>query len=137
MESLALIEPLLPAEGNHILIDLATQLWVESTALSSNLHFATIRGIGDLVRTMNCYYSNLIEGHRTHPIDIERALAQDFSVDPQQRELQLEAKAHIEVQRAIDLGNAPAQVVTHIPHFRKVVQTKPSFTLLLSTSFDW
>ena len=52
MESLALIEPLLPAEGNHILIDLATQLWVESTALSSNLHFATIRGIGDLVRLM-------------------------------------------------------------------------------------
>ena len=37
MESLALIEPLLPAEGNHILIDLATQLWVESTALSSNV----------------------------------------------------------------------------------------------------
>ena len=93
MESLALIEPLLPAEGNRILTDLATQLWIESTALSSNLHLATIRGIGDLVRTMNCYYSNLIEGHRTHPIDIERALAQDFSVDPQQRELQLEAKA--------------------------------------------
>ena len=23
---------------------------------------------------MNCYYSNLIEGHDTHPIDIERAL---------------------------------------------------------------
>ena len=22
---------------------------------------------------MNCYYSNLIEGHDTHPIDIERA----------------------------------------------------------------
>jgi len=59
MESLALIEPLLPAEGNRALTDLATQLWVENTALSSNLHFATIRGIGDLVRTMNCYYSNL------------------------------------------------------------------------------
>ena len=28
-------------------------------------------------------------------------------------------------------------LITHIPHFRKVVQTKPSFTLLLSTSFDW
>ena len=73
---------------------------------------ATILGIGDLVRTMNCYYSNLIEGHRTHPIDIERALAQDFSLDPQQRELQLEAKAHIEVQREIDLGNAPGSVVS-------------------------
>jgi Fic family protein len=112
MESLALIEPLLPAGGNRVLTDLATQLWAQSSALDRNLHVATILGIGDLVRTMNCYYSNLIEGHRTHPIDIERALAQDFSVDPQQRELQLEAKAHIEVQRAIDLGNAPDRVVS-------------------------
>jgi hypothetical protein len=112
MESLALVEPLLPDLRNQVLIDLATQLWVESTALNCNLHFATILGIGDLVRTMNCYYSNLIEGHRTHPIDIERALAQDFSIDPRQRELQLEAKAHIEVQREIDLGNTRAQVVS-------------------------
>jgi hypothetical protein len=88
MESLALIEPLLPAGENRVLTDLATQLWAQSSALDRNLHVATILGIGDLVRTMNCYYSNLIEGHRTHPIDIERALAQDFSVDPQQRELQ-------------------------------------------------
>jgi hypothetical protein len=90
MESLALIEPLLPTPGNRVLTDLAAQLWAESTALSSNLPAATIRGIGDLVRTMNCYYSNLIEGHRTHPIDIERALVQDFSTDLQQRELQFE-----------------------------------------------
>jgi Fic family protein len=112
MESLALIEPLLPGLRNRVLTDLATQLWVESTALNSNLQVATILGIGDLVRTMNCYYSNLIEGHRTHPIDIERALAQDFSSDPGQRELQLEAKAHIEVQRAIDRGNAPTEVMS-------------------------
>ena len=30
---------------------------------------------------MNCYYSNLIEGHNTLPIDIERALAGDFAQD--------------------------------------------------------
>ncbi len=112
MESIALIEPLLPGSGNRVLTDLATQLWVETTALNSNLQLATILGIGDLVRTMNCYYSNLIEGHRTHPIDIERALAQDFDTDPRQRELQLEAKAHIEVQREIDLGNTPEQVMS-------------------------
>jgi Fic family protein len=112
LESLALIEPLLPPTGNRVLTDLATQLWAESTALSSNLPLATIQGLGDVVRTMNCYYSNLIEGHRTHPIDIERALAQDFSTDLRQRELQLEAKAHIEVQRAIDEGKAPTPVVS-------------------------
>jgi len=53
---------------------------------------------------MNCYYSNLIEGHYTHPVDIERALKSDYSQDPHQRDLQLEAKAHITVQSWIDQG---------------------------------
>jgi hypothetical protein len=30
---------------------------------------------------MNCYYSNLIEGHDTHPIDIECALNGEYSQD--------------------------------------------------------
>jgi len=51
---------------------------------------------------MNCYYSNLIEGHDTHPRDIDRALENDFSKDGEQRNLQQEAKAHIEVQKLID-----------------------------------
>jgi Fic family protein len=54
---------------------------------------------------MNCYYSNLIEGHNTHPRDIEKALAENFSKDKEKRNLQLEAKAHISVQRMIDEGN--------------------------------
>src|SRR5258708_11956197 len=53
---------------------------------------------------MNCYYSNLIEGHNTHPRDIDRALHQDYSTEPRRRALQLEAVAHIEVQQAIDEG---------------------------------
>jgi Fic family protein len=53
---------------------------------------------------MNCYYSNLIEGYDTHPIDIERALNNDYSNDARKRNLQLEAKAHITVQRWIDAG---------------------------------
>ena len=48
---------------------------------------------------MDCYYSNLIEGHDTHPIDIERALSEDYSADARRRNLQLEARAHIEVRR--------------------------------------
>ena len=53
---------------------------------------------------MNCYYSNLIEGHNTHPVDIERALKNDYSQDQGKRDLQLEAKAHIAVQSWIDTG---------------------------------
>jgi Fic family protein len=61
---------------------------------------------------MNCYYSNLIEGHDTHPRDIDSALSDDFSDDVEKRNLQLEACAHIEVQRAIDRGEAPQNIVS-------------------------
>jgi Fic family protein len=61
---------------------------------------------------MNCYYSNLIEGHYTHPVDIERALRDDFSREPKTRDLQLEARAHIEVQRWIDAGGLRGRSTT-------------------------
>jgi Fic family protein len=52
---------------------------------------------------MNSYYSNLIEGHNTRPKDIERALA-GAELDPERRPLALEAKAHVEAQRAIGVN---------------------------------
>src|SRR5206468_3465534 len=63
-----------------------------------------VTSLADLVRAMNCYYSNLIEGHETHPVDIERAMKNDYSQDARKRDLQLEAKAHIAVQKWIDGG---------------------------------
>jgi Fic family protein len=50
---------------------------------------------------VNSYYSNLIEGHNTHPIDIERAMRQDYSADQEKRDLQIESQIHIEVQEEI------------------------------------
>jgi Fic family protein len=50
---------------------------------------------------MNCYYSNLIEGHNTRPRDIELALA-GAELEEAIRSLALEARAHVIVQRAID-----------------------------------
>jgi Fic family protein len=60
---------------------------------------------------MSCYYSNLIEGHDTHPVDIERALRDDFAADRRRRDLQREARAHIEVQRWIDRGGLGGRAV--------------------------
>jgi Fic family protein len=65
-----------------------------------------------MVRAMNCYYSNLIEGHDTHPIDIERALKKDYSADQEQRNLQLEAEAHVSVQKWIDEGGLEGRATT-------------------------
>ena len=61
---------------------------------------------------MNCYCSNLIEGHDTHPVDIGRALKADYSTDPEQRNLQLEARAHVAVQAWIDGGGLRGRTMT-------------------------
>jgi hypothetical protein len=98
----SLLEPMRPNRSRH-LEDLAIDLATKTGALTQGLHPIVVQSLGTLVRSINCYYSNLIEGHRTTPRDIERALVQDFSSDLAQRNLQLEAKAHIEVQTLLDL----------------------------------
>jgi len=102
-EGVGLMEPMLPPDGERKLEDLAIDLATKASGLASQLPPTVRRSVGDLVRSMNCYYSNLIEGHDTHPRDIDRALAHaDYSTDPQKRALQHEAVAHIEVQRLVD-----------------------------------
>lgn len=100
----AAAEPFMPAEGTELLENLAFDLAREASELSGQLHPVVRLSVADLVRSMNCYYSNLIEGHNTHPRDIDRALVADYSSDPRRRDLQLEARAHIEVQQLIDIG---------------------------------
>lgn len=104
-ETIGLFEPLMVSEGSahrSELNDLALELAEKSAAFRSSLPDSVAVALADLVRAMNCYYSNLIEGNNTHPIDIERAMEGDYSADPKKRDLQLEAKAHIEVQKWID-----------------------------------
>src|SRR5205807_10060539 len=102
MASLGGIEPLMPEEPSAKLEDLATDLVAKTFSFAAQIHPITRQSIGTLVRSMNCYYSNLIEGHDTHPRDIDRALAKNYAREPQRRALQLEAVAHIEVQTLID-----------------------------------
>lgn len=101
------MEPLIPDEAVGALDDAALALVAEANRLAGRIHPLVQQSVGDLVRSMNCYYSNLIEGHDTHPRSIDRALANDFSNEPKQRDLQLEAIAHIHVQKLIDDGRDP------------------------------
>ena len=106
-EPIGLMEPLVVREGSPCraeLTDLALELAQKSAGFRRSLPESLTASLADLVRAMNCYYSNLIEGHDTHPVDIERALKNDYSEDRTRRDLQLEAKAHITVQQWIDGG---------------------------------
>lgn len=101
-EQITLMEPMLPSPISGGLQDLGVELSEKSAHLAGMIHPTVQLSIGELVRSMNCYYSNLIEGHDTHPRDIDCALKGDFSTEPKKRDLQLEAKAHILLQEKID-----------------------------------
>ena len=114
-ESLSLIEPLLVSESSPRrtgLTDQALKLTQKAAGFRKSLPDGVMTALAGLVRAMNCYYSNLIEGHDTHPIDIERALNDEYSADPKKRDLQLEAKAHIAVQQWIDEGGLDGRALT-------------------------
>jgi Fic family protein len=114
-EPVSLMEPLLIGESSRKrgeVVDLAVELAAKSAGFRRSLPAAVVTALADLVRAMNCYYSNLIEGHDTHPVEIERALKNDYSADPRKRDFQLEAKAHIAVQQWIDEGNFRGRTAT-------------------------
>lgn len=92
------ITPLFP-EGDRVLADLAIDLIKASAGLSKSLHPLTREAIARLIEPMNSYYSNLIEGHNTHPLDIEKALNKDYSHEPKKKILQLESFAHVRIQK--------------------------------------
>src|SRR5438045_9598873 len=110
-ELVSLMEPLLITDSSRHrgpLTALAFDLTQKSAGFRRSLPPSLLASLADLVRAMNCYYSNLIEGHDTHPVDIERALKNDYSQDPRKRDLQVEATAHIAVQEWIDGGGLRA-----------------------------
>lgn len=135
-ESIGLMEPLLISESSRhrgALTDLAVDLAARSAGFRRSLPEGVLAALADLVRAMNCYYSNLIEGHDTHPVDIERALKNDYNADPHKRDLQLEAKAHIIVQRWIDEGG----VAGRGPTVDALCQTHRRFCELLPDDLLW
>jgi Fic family protein len=102
MESVQRIEPARLEHPSEQVADLVAELSAASARLGRSLRPRTTANLADLVRIMNTYYSNLIEGHNTRPRDIERALAGEFDRDENRRILQLEAAAHVRVQSEVD-----------------------------------
>ncbi|MEQ1695263.1 MAG: Fic family protein [Hyphomicrobiaceae bacterium] len=96
------IEPARLEQPSAEMADVVAEIAAASATLGRALHPKTAANLADLVRMMNCYYSNLIEGHDTRPRDIERAMTGDLDQNEERRNLQREAVAHIRVQAEID-----------------------------------
>jgi Fic family protein len=122
LESVQRIEPARLEDVPEVLSDLIAEISSAATQLESALHPQTAAGLASMVRIMNTYYSNLIEGHNTRPRDIELALAKEQrrivqapstaqieaavtnqdAVSPSQSSLLIVARAHVHVQAEID-----------------------------------
>lgn len=96
------IEPSRLEEVPEAVADSVAELAAAAATLGAGLHPRTAANLAELVRIMNTYYSNLIEGHDTRPRDIARALEGKFDQDRDRRNLQIEAAAHVRVQSEID-----------------------------------
>lgn len=83
------------------ILPLAQRIVESSIMLRSAVHETTRTTLRELVRKMNSYYSNRIEGQSTHPYNIERALHNDFSHQPGEARLQRIAIAHIAARASI------------------------------------
>lgn len=94
------VEPLLPgATRQEPLLAKAHDLALAATALASQPIAAELRG---LLRAMNSYYSNRIEGQHTRPHELEQALRQDFSRNASLAARQRLAVAHIEAELELE-----------------------------------
>jgi len=96
-------EPLLPSEAHLTgLVSRSRPVVEASLRLQGALTPATRAELRELVRAMNSYYSNRIEGQSTHPLHIESALRKDFSATPGIAKRQRIAVAHIAAEKELE-----------------------------------
>ena len=99
------MEPLVPSA--HRLKPLkakADEVVAKGQELQHKVHSVTCAALRELVRSMNSYYSNRIEGQSTLPLDIERAMRKDLSAEPDVAWRQRLAVAHIEAEQELEQG---------------------------------
>ncbi|ASR88089.1 Fic family protein [Alcaligenes aquatilis] len=95
-------DPLVPASLPQALIEKAADIARDASRLAGVAHPRARESIRELVRSMNSYYSNRIEGQSTHPIHIEDALHKQFSDKPDVARLQRVALAHIQAEKDLE-----------------------------------
>ena len=89
-------EPLMPADARmEPLLARAHDLSRAATLLAGTRVPPELRS---LLRSMNSYYTNRIEGQHTRPHEIDQALRKDFSKDAKLAAKQRLAVAHIEAE---------------------------------------
>jgi Fic family protein len=89
-------EPLLPGSNRRDpLLEKAHHLQRVAHSAGGRAHASVMEVLAPLLRAMNSYYTNRIEGQHTLPAEIEQALRHDFAADADTRRRQRLAVAHM------------------------------------------
>ena len=97
------MEPLMPSMDDELL-SISAEISERIGRLKEKLHPITAKSVAAILADMNSYYSNLIEGHHTYPREIERAINNDLSDNPDERAKQLLGLAHVKTEKQIMEG---------------------------------
>jgi Fic family protein len=97
------MEPLLPAEHRlGPLLESAHDLQRAADGLAAVCRPGALADLRLLLRAMNSYYSNKIEGQHTLPMEIEQALRDDYSSDADKARRQRLAVAHMATEERVE-----------------------------------
>ena len=99
----AQMEPLIPSEFKMgPVLERANELSRKADRLSGWCPPGSLPGLRKLLRSMNSYYSNKIEGQHTLPLEIEQALRNDYSQDEDKARRQRLALAHMSTESQLE-----------------------------------
>ncbi len=97
------MEPLLPGEHKlGALLEQAGDVIRAADRLAGMCQPGALVGLRALLRAMNSYYSNRIEGQHTLPLEIEQALRNDYSQDADKARRQRLALAHMHTEAQLE-----------------------------------
>ncbi|MBW2370546.1 MAG: Fic family protein [Deltaproteobacteria bacterium] len=106
----SIFHPPIPSVRRGELKDMAQEVVIASATLDGRVAAETANALGDCLRFLNSYHSNLIEGHKTSVLEIEAALEKNFSDDEQKRYAQELCAAHVRTEREL-----MAEVISNPP----------------------
>ena len=97
------MEPLLPGEHRlAALLERASDLTRKADRLAGWSPATALPGLRQLLRAMNSYYSNRIEGQHTLPLEIEQALHNHYATDSDKARRQRLALAHMATEAQLE-----------------------------------
>jgi Fic family protein len=99
----AQMEPLLPSDLKlGALLEQANDLIRASDQLAGKCQAGALDGLRGLLRAMNSYYTNRIEGQHTLPVEIEQALRNEYAPDADKARRQRLALSHMASEQALE-----------------------------------